>query len=126
MFGIFNRAAAPLSKTELTLQAWHIRYRKRRDGSIVVRGKVDFSNKGLTELPDLSEVEVRGHFYCNGNRLTSLKGAPEKFRRLGSDLGDFPSRAAIPEKLLTVPPAPGPGPAPVPSPAQRPAPRLAL
>ena len=30
----------------------------------------------LTELFDLSDVEVRGYFDCTDNNLTSLKGSP--------------------------------------------------
>jgi len=31
----------------------------------------------LTELLDLSDVEVRGNFNCHSNNLTSLEGAPK-------------------------------------------------
>jgi hypothetical protein len=41
-----------------------------------VPGDLDISNKGLARLPDLSTVRVGGGFYCDGNRLTSLEGAP--------------------------------------------------
>ncbi|MBR1826009.1 MAG: hypothetical protein IJ770_05430 [Alphaproteobacteria bacterium] len=44
----------------------------------VVKGDLDLSNKGLTELPDLSDVVVEGNFDCSGNELTTLKGAPKK------------------------------------------------
>ncbi|MBR1825400.1 MAG: hypothetical protein IJ770_02325 [Alphaproteobacteria bacterium] len=44
----------------------------------VVKGDLDLSNKGLTELPDLSEVVIEGSFDCSENELTSLKGAPQK------------------------------------------------
>ena len=44
----------------------------------VIEGDLDLSNKGLTELPDLSEVVVNGDFSCANNKLTSLKGAPKE------------------------------------------------
>ena len=39
-------------------------------------GSVNLSNRGLTALPNLTGVRVTGNFYCDGNRLTSLHGAP--------------------------------------------------
>ena len=44
----------------------------------VIEGDLDLSNLNLTELPDLSRVEVKGNFCCQFNQLTSLKGAPRK------------------------------------------------
>ena len=44
----------------------------------VIKGSVNLTNEGLTELPDLSEVSVKGSFWCGGNYLTSLKGAPKE------------------------------------------------
>ena len=43
----------------------------------VIKGDLDLSDMGLTELPDLSTVTVRGNFDCRNNQLTSLKGAPQ-------------------------------------------------
>tara|TARA_R110000868_G_scaffold54509_4_gene170252 strand:- start:15727 stop:16119 length:393 start_codon:yes stop_codon:yes gene_type:complete len=43
----------------------------------IIEGTVDLSSLCLTELLDLSDVEVTGHFYCNHNNLTNLKGAPK-------------------------------------------------
>ena len=48
----------------------------------VIKGNLDLWNKGLTELPDLSEVVVKGDFNCSHNKLTSLEGAPQ---RVGGD-----------------------------------------
>ncbi|MBE6451528.1 MAG: hypothetical protein E7016_06160, partial [Alphaproteobacteria bacterium] len=44
----------------------------------VIKGDLDLSDKGLTELPDLSEVVVKGDFCCYNNKLTSLEGAPKE------------------------------------------------
>ena len=44
----------------------------------VIKGDVDLSEKGLTELPNLSKVTVKGNFNCSNNQLTSLTGAPRK------------------------------------------------
>ncbi len=43
----------------------------------VIKGDVDLSDMGLTKLPDLSAVTVKGNFDCSYNRLTSLVGAPK-------------------------------------------------
>ncbi len=43
----------------------------------VVRGNLDLSELGLSELPDLSGVIVEGEFNCSNNNLQSLKGAPQ-------------------------------------------------
>ena len=46
----------------------------------VIKGNVNLNNLYLTELFDLSDVEVIGGFYCSDNNLTSLKGAPKAVR----------------------------------------------
>lgn len=43
----------------------------------VIEGNVDLSNLNLTELFNLSDVEVMGYFFCFNNNLTNLKGAPQ-------------------------------------------------
>ena len=50
--------------------------------NFVVKGNLDLSDMGLTELPDLSTVTVLGDFWCHGNQLTGLSGAPKS---VGSD-----------------------------------------
>ncbi len=42
----------------------------------VIKGDLHLEKKGLTELPDLSQVTIDGNFWCNDNQLTSLEGAP--------------------------------------------------
>lgn len=44
-------------------------------GKIAVEN-LDLSGLGLTALPDLSEVTVKGGFDCSRNKLLSLQGAP--------------------------------------------------
>ena len=44
----------------------------------VIKGDLDLSRQNLTELPDLSDVVVKGSFICYCNKLTSLKGAPKE------------------------------------------------
>ncbi len=54
------------------------------NGRKVIKGSVDLDDLYLKELPDwLSDVEVRGSFYCSNNRLTTLAGGPKTVR------GDF-------------------------------------
>ena len=42
----------------------------------IIKGDIDLKNLYLTELFDLSDVEVTGRFNCMGNNLTNLKGSP--------------------------------------------------
>lgn len=72
----FNGPAAPLSEAERALTAWGIPYEKQADGMILVPGHLDIFNRGLTRLPDLSKVIVKGDFRAQENKLTSLKGSP--------------------------------------------------
>lgn len=64
------------SEIEKTLQLWGIPYAKQDNGTIVVEGSMDIGHKRLTKLPDLTQVVVKGSFWCNSNQLTSLEGAP--------------------------------------------------
>ena len=47
-------------------------------GRKVIEGDVDLRSLYLKELPEwLSDVEVKGDFYCYNNNLTTLAGAPK-------------------------------------------------
>jgi len=67
---------------------------------LAVKGNLDLSKMGLEELPDLSTIKVEGDFYCNGNKLSSLNGAPQfvggDFCCRGNRLTSF---AGAPEKI---------------------------
>ena len=43
-----------------------------------IKGDVNLSNQGLSELPNLSKVKVEGDFWCCYNQLTTLEGAPRE------------------------------------------------
>lgn len=59
------------------LRAWNIPYELWPDGTITIWRSLDFSDRKLERLPDLSMVRMeKGDFICGGNRLTSLEGAP--------------------------------------------------
>jgi len=48
------------------------------NGRKVIEGDVDLSSLYLKELPEwLSDVEVKGSFFCDENKLTTLAGAPK-------------------------------------------------
>jgi hypothetical protein len=70
--------SAPLDPTEKTLRSLGCAYTREADGTYIVKGDIKITYERLTELPDLSNVIVQGNFYCNDNRLTSLKGAPRE------------------------------------------------
>jgi hypothetical protein len=76
----FNKASSSLTEAEIALKEWGCRYEKQEDGTIYVRGSLDLKEKGLAQLPDLSNVVVEGWFECGFNNLTSLKGAPRECR----------------------------------------------
>ena len=42
----------------------------------IIEGDVNLSRLHLTELFDLSDVEVMSNFRCSMNKLTSLEGSP--------------------------------------------------
>ena len=43
-----------------------------------VKGDLDIHGYDFEELPDLSKWEIDGNFDCSHNKLTSLKGSPQK------------------------------------------------
>ena len=53
-------------------------YTINSDGSIDVDGDVDLSWRGTLERLPLIFNKVKGGFYCNVNKLTSLKGCPKE------------------------------------------------
>lgn len=65
-----------LSPAEVYLNAHRLAFTKTDDGMIVVAGNLSLSRKELTTLPDLSNVIVKGDFFCNYNRLQNLRGMP--------------------------------------------------
>ena len=52
-------------------------YDLKKYKDFVIKGSLDLSSMGLTELPDLSTVKIKGNFNCSHNMLTSLRGAPK-------------------------------------------------
>lgn len=60
------------------LEKWEVAFTVRGDGTIFVPGDLVVPRGDLTELPDLSRVEVEGYFSCCENKLTTLRGAPQK------------------------------------------------
>ena len=48
---------------------------------VIVNGNLKLSHKGLKKLPNLSEFIIKGNFWCDGNELTSLEGAPKHVER---------------------------------------------
>ena len=73
----FNSTSKPPSEAEQALEKWGVAYEVKPNGTIFVAGDIILIGKGLTQLPDLSNVTVAGNFTCEGNQLTSLKGAPQ-------------------------------------------------
>ena len=68
--------------------------------NFVIWGDVWLSNKGLSKLPDLSKVIVRGNFNCSDNKLTSLEGAPREVRRtFRCDYNRLTSLKGAPKKV---------------------------
>jgi hypothetical protein len=70
----YDIAATKAAKALLTSMG--ISFTPQADGSLFVPGSIDLSNKNLKELPDLSMVDVGKDFFCDGNHLKDLTGAP--------------------------------------------------
>ncbi len=92
----------PPSPGEIALINWGVEFHKLKDGTLLVPGNLNVSNRDMKELPDLSNVVVDGNFSCLHNPLTSLKGAPKGFKSLVSDFGVF-WEGHIPENLRNPP-----------------------
>ncbi len=73
----------PDQKTEEALHSLGCAFTRRSDGVYVVPHDIKIGYSGITELPDLSNVIVKGNFTCPNNLLTSLKGCPREVE------GDF-------------------------------------
>lgn len=71
----FN-ASEKTAAAEALLKELGCTFRRQADGSLFVTGAINLSNKKLTTLPDLSMVDVGGEFFCDGNSLSDLTGAP--------------------------------------------------
>ena len=63
--------------TEQLLQSLKVGYTRNSNGTYDVLGSIDVSSRDMDELPDLSLVRLEGSFFCDNNRLVSLKGAPQ-------------------------------------------------
>jgi hypothetical protein len=66
-----------ISEAEESLKAWNVKYEKQPDGTLVVPGNLDIGGKGLSRLPDLSAVVIKGNFLCRYNNIATLEGAPQ-------------------------------------------------
>jgi hypothetical protein len=73
----FKKLDARQHAAMMTLNKLGVKYVISAQGEVVVPGHIKLDQRGLTELPDLSCVIVRGGFFCHSNKLTSLKGAPK-------------------------------------------------
>ena len=72
----FNTVGVQEDPSEVALKLLNVIYSRRPDGRLLVETSLDFRNRDLTELPNLSNVVVQGDFLFSMNELTSLKGAP--------------------------------------------------
>jgi len=109
-----------LTPVEQMLVDMNIAFMRDKQGKTLVLGDVYLAGRGLKQLPDFKALEVRGNFYCNGNNLTSLdgaphtvkgafechdnelphlEGAPRKFRSLKSDFGTYAKWDDIPRDI---------------------------
>jgi hypothetical protein len=69
--------------TEEALHELGCAFTRRADGLYEVPHDIKIGYSDITELPNLSDVIVKGNFTCPKNRLTSLKGCPREVE------GDF-------------------------------------
>ncbi|MEZ0260038.1 MAG: hypothetical protein ACAH80_03465 [Alphaproteobacteria bacterium] len=66
-----------ITPAEKFLREMRVPYELGDSGTIMIRGDLDLSGRGLTELPDLSNTAVGGNFNISNNRLESLQGCPK-------------------------------------------------
>lgn len=59
----------------------------------IIEDDVDLANLYFEKLPDLSDVEVSGSYFCHGNPLTTLEGIPKSVG------GDFTISMALRQKF---------------------------
>jgi hypothetical protein len=66
------------SEIDAICKKWGIEnYNINPDGTVDVDGSVNLFERGLKKLP-LKFGKVTGGFYCGGNKLTTLEGAPKE------------------------------------------------
>jgi hypothetical protein len=80
------------TRAEIFLDKHKIKYKKDKQGRLVVQD-MDLSYRGLEKLPDLTNVVVEGELNLSGNRLTSLKGLPQKVEAF--DCSNNPKLASL-------------------------------
>ena len=67
---------------------------------MVINGDLDLSGLGLTELPDLSTIEVNGRFICSDNLLSDLRNGPKYARvYICSENPELTSLTGAPENV---------------------------
>ena len=59
---------------ECVRESWKL---NPQTGLVDINGVFDCSEQGLTDFKGVKFGKVSGNFYCNGNQLTGLEGAPQ-------------------------------------------------
>jgi hypothetical protein len=79
----FNTVAVQEDPSETALKQLNVIYTRRDDGRLLVETSLDFRDRDMKELPDLSNVVVQGDFLFSMNELTRAVSAPKtaSFRR---------------------------------------------
>jgi hypothetical protein len=91
----------PVPPAEYYLREWGVKYKEKPDGRLEV-DDLHIIGRGLTQLPDLSRVDVRQTFDCSHNALTSLKGAPGSANYFLCEHNRLTSLEGAPEKIGAV------------------------
>ncbi len=74
----FNNNSASNIEAKQFLDQMDIDYTENKKTGEITVGDVYIQSKGLTKLPDLTMVIIKGNFNCQQNQLTTLEGAPQK------------------------------------------------
>ncbi|MBQ8294034.1 MAG: hypothetical protein IJX89_01440 [Alphaproteobacteria bacterium] len=69
---------------------------------LVIRGNLNLSNIGLTQLPDMSKCTIEGRFDCSFNPLTSLAGCPRMVREFVCEYTDIRDLRGAPKLAESV------------------------
>lgn len=90
---------SPSSPMEMLMSMKTKLYKDVLNGGYIAHGDIDFSGRGTSWIPNMSEIKVDGHVDLRGNKLENLYGAPKEFTSLKSDFGTFKSWDEVPEAL---------------------------
>ncbi|GAB5387587.1 MAG: hypothetical protein Alpg2KO_05550 [Alphaproteobacteria bacterium] len=85
------------------LEVLGVEYTEREDGTLVVDQSIDLNRRGLSALPDLSDVVLNGDLILTNNRLKNLDGCPRVINGcLEASYNELETLEGGPEKVFVL------------------------